>query len=395
MGRVQIAVVAIALAGALACGRGEEDVPPALSEAELQRLEALGYVDWAEEPAEDAAGGVVSWDRDRAYSGHNLVTLPGLRRAELLDMEGEVVRSWMGGESERWERAVLARNRDLLVTVPEGSRENRRRVLLRLTWDGALRWRRELPVHHDVVERHDGSLVVLTRRQRWLPDRWPQARLVDNGVAVLSPDGALLEERSLYDMLDSRPDLFAFLPIESGPEGPVLDFLHANFLHWMQRPELARRNSLYAPSKVLVTVRNQDSIAIFDFEAAELVWAWGQGELLRPHDATMLANGNILVFDNRTGEGASRIVELDPIAREIVWDYPRGGAPDFYSGSLAKKSLRPSTATMPGETNRGRGFEVTPEGDVVWEYRTPHRNEESQPAALRVERYLPSELSID
>jgi hypothetical protein len=47
MRRVQIAVVAIALAGALACGRGEEDAPPALSEAELQRLEALGYLDWA------------------------------------------------------------------------------------------------------------------------------------------------------------------------------------------------------------------------------------------------------------------------------------------------------------------------------------------------------------
>jgi hypothetical protein len=394
MRRVQIAVVAIALAGALACGRGEEDAPPALSEAELQRLEAIGYLDWAEEPAEDAAGGVASWDRERAHPGHNLVTLPGLRRAELLDMEGEVVRSWMGGESERWERAVLALNRDLLVTVPEGSRENRRRVLLRLTWEGALRWRRELPVHHDVVERHDGSLAVLTRRQRWLPQLLSQARLVDNGVAVLSPDGELLEERSLHDMLASRPDLFAFLPVESGPEGPVLDFLHANFLHWMQRPELARRDSLYAPSNVLVTIRNQDAVAIFDFQAGELVWAWGQGELLRPHDATVLANGNILVFDNRTGEGASRIVELDPIARKIVWEYPRGGAPDFYSGSRGTVQRLPNGNTLIGESNRGRGFEVTPEGDVVWEYRTPYRNEESQPAAFRIARYLPSEVPL-
>ncbi len=196
-------------------------------------------------------------------------------------------------------------------------------------------------------------------------------------------------------MLASRPDLFAFLPIESGPEGPVLDFLHANFLHWMRRPELARRDSLYAPSNVLVTVRNQDTIAIFDFEEGELVWAWGQGELLRPHDATVLANGNILVFDNRTGEGASRIVELDPIAREIVWEYPRGAAPDFYSGSRGTVQRLPNGNTLIGESNRGRGFEVTPEGDVVWEYRTPHRNEKNQPAALRIERYPPSEIPID
>jgi outer membrane protein assembly factor BamB len=159
----------------------------------------------------------------------------------------------------------------------------------------------------------------------------------------------------------------------------------------MQRPELARRHSLYAPSNVLVTIRNQDTLAIFDFEAGELVWAWGQGELLRPHDATILANGNILVFDNRTGEDASRVVELDPITREIVWEYPHGGAPDFYSGSRGTVQRLPNGNTLIGESNRGRGFEVTPEGDVVWDYRTPHRNEESQPAALRVERYLTSE----
>jgi hypothetical protein len=390
MRRVQIAMIAIALAGVLACGRGEEDAPPALSEAELQRLEALGYVDWAEEPAEDAAGGVVSWDRERAHPGYNLVTLPVLRRAELLDMAGEVVRSWTGGEAERWERAVLARNRDLLVMVSEGPREQRRHALLRLAWDGALRWRRELPVHHDVVERPDGNLVVLTRRQRWLPQLSSQTRLADNGVAVLSPDGELLEERSLYDMLASRPDLFTFLPIESGP-----DILHANFIHWMWRPTLSRPGSLYAPSNVLITLRNQDTIAIFDFEKAAFVWAWGQGELLRPHDATVLADGNILVFDNRTGESASRVVELDPIAREIVWEHPSGAASEFYSRTRGTVQRLPNGNTLIGESNRGRAFEVSPEGDVVWEYRTPHRNQKSQPAALRVERYPPSEIPSD
>jgi hypothetical protein len=395
MRRLQIFVVGIALAGVLACGRGEEDAPPALSEAELQRLETLGYVDWAEEPAEDAARGVVSWDRERAHPGYNLVTLPALRRVELLDMAGEVLRSWSGGEVERWERAVLARNRDLLVMVAEGKRENRRRALLRLSWDGALRWRRELPVHHDVVERPDGSLAVLTRHQRWLPQLTSQTHLADNGVAILSPDGELLEERSFHDMLASRPDLFSFLPIESGPDGPVPDFLHANFIHWMHRPALARRDSLYAPSNLLITLRNQDTIAIFDFEKGAFLWAWGQGELLRPHDATVLANGNILVFDNRTGEGASRVIELDPIAREIVWEYPRGAASKFYSRTRGTVQRFPNGNTLIGESNRGRAIEVTPEAEIVWEYRTPHRNEKNQPAAFRVERYPPSEIPAD
>jgi hypothetical protein len=393
MGRVRISMVAILLlAGVLGCGRGEEEVPPALSEAEVQRLEALGYVDWAEEPAEGVAAGAVSRNPERVHPGYNLVTLPILRRAELVDMKGEVVRSWTGAEAEHWERAVLTRDGDLLVMVGEGPRESRRRGLLRLTWDGALRWRRELPVHHHVVERSDGSLVALTRQQRWLPGLAPQTRLMDNGVAVLSPEGEILDERSLHDMLAARPDLFTFLPIESGPEGPVPDFLHANFLHWMGRPALADRDPLYAPSNALITIRNQDTIAIFDFEKGELVWAWGQGELLRPHDATVLDDGHILVFDNRLGEGVSRIVELDPLSREIVWEYPQGGAPGFYSGTRGTVQRLPNGNTLMGESNRGRALEVTPGGEIVWEYRTPHRNEKGQPAALRIERYSPSEI---
>jgi hypothetical protein len=389
MQRVRISMVAIllALAGVLACGRGDEEVPPALSEAEIQRLETLGYVDWAEEPAEGAAAGAVYRDPERVSSGFNLVTLPILQRAELVDMEGKVVRSWKGAEAERWERAVLTRDGDLLVVTGEGPRERRRRGLLRLKWDGALRWRRELPVHHHVVELSDGNSAVLTRRQRWLPRLEPQTRLMDNGVAILSPDGEVLEERSLHDMLAARPDFFTFLPIESGPDGPVPDFLHANFLHWMGRASLANRNSLYALSNVLVTIRNQDTIGIFDFEKGEVVWAWGQGELLRPHDATVLDDGNILIFDNRAGEGASRIVELDPLAREIVWEYPQGTAPGFYSRTRGTVQRLPNGNTLIGESSRGRAFEVTPGGEIVWEYWTPHRNGDDQPVALRIERY--------
>ena len=194
-------------------------------------------------------------------------------------------------------------------------------------------------------------------------------------------------------MLASRPDLFDFLPVESGPEGPDPDFLHANFLHWMHRPMLARSDALYAPSNVLITLRDQDTIAIFDFEKGALVWAWGQGELLRPHDATVLADGNILVFDNRMGEGASRIIELDPIAREIVWEYPRGDALEFYSRTRGTVQRFPNGNTLIGESNRGRAFEVSPEADVVWEYRTPYRNEKSQPAIFRLKRYPSSEIA--
>jgi outer membrane protein assembly factor BamB len=104
----------------------------------------------------------------------------------------------------------------------------------------------------------------------------------------------------------------------------------------------------------------------------------------------VLDDGNILVFDNRMGEGASRVIELDPIAGEIVWEYPRSATSDFYSRTRGTVQRFPNGNTLIGESNRGRVFEVTPEGEVVWEYRTPYRNEKSQPAIFRVERYPPS-----
>ncbi len=310
-------------------------------------------------------------------------------------MAGDVLQIWTGDEATRWERATLTRNRDLLVLVARGGREGPRRALQRLRWDGSLRWSRELPVHHHVVERPDGSLAILTRQQRWLPELTTQTLLADNGVAILSPDGELLEERSLHDGLSSRPDLFSFLPIESGPDGPNPDFLHANFIHWMSRPALARRHSLYALSNLLITLREQDTIAIFDFEKGALLWAWGQGELLRPHDAKLLGNGNILVFDNRTGEGTSRVVELDPIALEIVWEWPSAGGLEFYSKTRGTVQRLPNGNTLIGESNRGRAIEVTAEAEVVWDYWTPHRNEKSQPAAFRIERYPASQIPLE
>ena len=35
----------------------------------------------------------------------------------------------------------------------------------------------------------------------------------------------------------------------------------------------------------------------------------------------MLKNGNILIFDNGSGRGWSRIIEVNPIGKEIVWEY--------------------------------------------------------------------------
>ncbi len=321
--------------------------------------------------------------------GYNLITYALLHRAELVDMEGRVMRAWAGEGKGRWHRAILAANGDLIVAGQVGRGEKRRQFLLRLAFDGTPLWRLYLPAHHHLTERTDGKIAALTRRQRWLPGVLADLQVADNGIVLVSPDGELLQERSIHDMLAARQDVFAFLSPVSGSAPPDPDFLHANFIDWMDREDLAERDPIYALSNLLVTVRDQNSVAIFDWDRGEVVWAWGQGELLQPHGAGVIDNGNILVFDNRPGEKASRVVELDPLAREIVWEYTREG---FYSETRGTVQRLANGNTFIGESNAGRALEVTREGEIVWEYRTPHRNEKGQLAALWVERYQPASL---
>jgi outer membrane protein assembly factor BamB len=395
--RSPVVVVARLLAivvALVACSEGSVDPAPAApSDAEIARLEALGYVDFAGAARGGDAAGVGLHDTSRAHAGYSLFTYPALARAELVDEGGRVIRSWQGTVPGKWERALLSGDGHLLVAASEEAvgqpGSARRRVILKLAPDGGQVWRRVLPAHHYVAPRQDGTLATLTRRLRRDDD---EARLLDNGIALLDPDGELLDERSVLDMLRARPDVLVPRP-RVGAEGtPIPDLLHANYLHWLADPALAARDPFYAEGRVLVTLRNQDAVVLLDWERGEAVWAWGPGELSAPHDASLLADGHLLIFDNRPGEGASRIVELDPLTREIVWQYRAPEPGEFASDTRGTVQRLANGNTLIGESNAGRAFEILPDGEIVWEYWVPHRDERGFRAAFRVRRYEFAEL---
>ena len=153
-------------------------------------------------------------------------------------------------------------------------------------------------------------------------------------------------------------------------------------------PELIGTHPIYAPDSVLICIRNQDTLAIFDWKRQQLLWAWGQGELSGPHDATLLPNGHILAFDNGLGREFSRVVEVDPLAREIVWEYRAPDPKSFYSEARGGSQRLSNGNTLITESNDGRAFEVTPDGDIVWEFINPNMSEEREPSVIvRMRRY--------
>ena len=89
-----------------------------------------------------------------------------------------------------------------------------------------------------------------------------------------------------------------------------------------------------------------------------------------------LDNGNILVFDNGNHRNGyqptySRVVEIDPDTDEIVWEYKANIPSDLYSAVCAGSERLPNGNTLICESELGRIFEVTYEGELVWEYASP------------------------
>ncbi len=128
-----------------------------------------------------------------------------------------------------------------------------------------------------------------------------------------------------------------------------------------QGPRERRRAASSSPAYVLISTRHQDTIAIVDWRNKALLWAWGQGELSGPHDPTMLPDGHILLFDNGLARGWSRVLEVDPVSRKILWEYRdrEGGA--FFSASRGSAQRLEGGNTLIAESDRGRAFEVTPQ----------------------------------
>lgn len=108
--------------------------------------------------------------------------------------------------------------------------------------------------------------------------------------------------------------------------------------------------------------------------------------------------GNILIFDNGgwAGYGSpnpsaptgnnnahrdySRVIEIDPVKMEIVWQCrPMDlGAPQpfvadhFYSCYISSAQRLPNGNTLITEGSDGRLLEVTADHEIVWEYWSPY-----------------------
>ncbi len=373
------------------------EVETAAGRDPLERLLAVPYVTFSTEADAAGASGVTVHDRARAHPGYNLYCSRTAPAALLLDMEGKLVHRWTYPSRGQtvWDHAVMLEDGDLLVI-------DKFVDLLRLSRRSELRWSTELQAHHDVAVAEDGSIFALSRvirRHRDLNVRFTT-------LAHLTGTGRLIEEWSTADRLDELRQTFetaSFLDtvLDGGrsealekrstgqEEDKLYDYFHGNTVTLLPATDLGRRDRRFAEGNLLICLRNVHQIAILERGSWEILWVWGEKVLDEPHHPTMTRNGTILIFDNGFSRGYSKVIEIDPATGRPVWEYQGEPRASFFSARKGSAQRLANGNTLICEGDRGRTFEVTPGGEIVWEWLNPKMEEGHRETVYRMVRLEP------
>jgi hypothetical protein len=325
---------------------------------EVEQLQALPYIQWSEEKGDSNRLGVTRFDRVRAYPGFNLYT-NDVRLAYLMDLSGQKLHTWdLGKMKKKCEYVLPLQNGELLgVCMGQG--------IWKVDWNSNVIWKNRMFVHHDVEPLPDGTFWTI-RREFARP--YKSRNAIFDSIQRLSADGETLEKWSTFEHLTELHRWHAPSPLEKPPDknsAKKYDYYHMNTVKVLPENPHSKFDKRFQAGNILICLRNVNFIAILDRDTMKVVWGYGTNVLDWPHMPVMLASGNILIFDNGLHRKYSRVLEINPVTRKIVWSYeakPRNG---FFSGLQGSAQRLPNGNTLICESSRGHVFEVDPKGEIV------------------------------
>jgi len=330
---------------------------------------------------------------DKCSNGYTLVPYEN-GMILIIDMKGNVVHSWEIGT----ERARLLANGN--VVVMKGSR------IVEYDWDGKVVWEYEVPggpyrgtdypspgfIHHDLQRLSNGNTIFLYHEE--VPEQYKKVikdptrrstQIIGDCILEVNKDKEVVWKWHTHEHLDLNEDSSI-----RAREGRRFDWTHANTVgvlpenHWYDEG-----HKEFKPGNVILCSRQLDEIYIIDRDSQKVVWRYrGQylGGISRAHEPLMIQKGmpgagNIIMFDNGTDRKTTKrdgkagidemtvVLEINPVSKQLVWLYQDGK--DFYSAIQGTQQRLHNGNTFICESTKGRIFEVTCDGEIVWEYLMP------------------------
>ncbi len=370
---------------------------------------------------------LIQYNASKAYEGYTLFSPMFSDKTYLVDMLGNVVHIWEHKGDPPGLHYILLENGHILGNTrdkpmpPPKEGEPRQKPqpnpnpnkglnfgggvkgLREIDWDGNVVWEwipgpQEGSLHHDFVRLPNGNTMTnawehISKKEAIAGGRNPK-QTTDKGLAPdviyeIDPGGKVVWKWKAWDHRGMNS----------------IKHLDVNFItavlpqHRFANPDWTHFNTIDYNSEtgqILVDSREFGEFYIIDHKTGEIVYRWGNPNaygggdpptfttsgnqiLYGPHDAHWIKEslpgaGNILIYNNgwaRPPVNYSSVVEMDPKTGEIIWEYKSKSENSFYSHHISGAQRLPNGNTMICSGNHGHIFEVTKEGEVVWEYINP------------------------
>ena len=345
-----------------------EDGAAASFDEQAAALESIGYLDGSTAAPVDT--GVRKHLKDKAQQGLNFYTSGHAPAAFLMDMEGKTLHEWSyelkdiwpdyplhksSPKTGYWRRAYLYPNGDVLA-IFEGI------GIIKVDKESKLLWEKQNGAHHDLHVLDNGDIWVLTRKAHAVKEIESRYPTLEDFATLLDRDGNEKTSISLIEAARKSGDIGKEIWAHMQPDG---DVMHTNSI------------MLQDDGSLLLSMLYPNTLTTLDPQTG--VFTWGlRGTWKRQHHPRLLANGNLMLFDNRSTRGYSAAVELDAKTHEPVWEFRGSDATPFYSYSCGAFHEQPNGNILIVESDGGRAFEITREKEVVWEFYNPNRAGEEQ-----------------
>ena len=352
-------------------GEARGHIASAKERALADGLLTLGYMQGSVlATAEDT--GVTLFDTSQVDTdGINLFNSGHTLGAALMNMEGQILHEWSIQFTDAWpdplpfrkdffRRVHMYPNGDLLG-IFEGI------GLVKIDKESKILWTNLGRMHHDIDIAPDGTIYTLTRDERSEhPEFELEGTVTEDFVTCLTPDGEIKKKISVLDaFLRSNFAPYMKLAARKG------NFLHTNTLELLDGQHV-EHNPILKKGHVLLSIRHIDAVAVLDPTAEVITWMV-TGLWDAQHQPTVLDNTNFLIFDNLGHRESSQILEFNPLTLEIEWSYRGTEQEPFFSETCGSVQRLKNHNTLITETDRGRAFEVTRAGEIVWEFKSPYR----------------------
>ncbi|MCB0328504.1 MAG: aryl-sulfate sulfotransferase [Bdellovibrionales bacterium] len=348
------------------------------------------------------------FDSEKSFPGYTLFGVNENEEVLLLDHKGTLINSWPI-DSDRSilmpETCSLVATHGTVAGAKISPWKELRFSLREYSYNGELLWEYTGPdiLHHDVRYRSDRNTFLTLRRRNtaYAGERKFKENFLmkADGILEIDRNGAEVFSWNSEDHISH--DFCGMRGCPTVEEAEVSraefkrqkDWTHMNTVSSL--PEniwFEKGDQRFRPGNYLVHIRNFWMSYIIDSETKKVVWRFPERnefdadsdiQIRGGHESHMIppgnpGAGNILIFDNGNTEVRpyTRILEINPVTRKLVWSYQEPGR--FFSRTAGATQRLPNGNTLISEDLKGRIFEVTKEGEIVWEVETPYRTARSR-----------------